>query len=85
MRCLRCRELQGREWIGAVFGLPGREIQHGLGSDVSVDVYGFCNIIFYGRGHELLVCCIWVDRVDLHGVGDGVTQGAEAAVVLGAA
>ena len=36
MRRLRCRELQGREWIGGVYVVRSREIQHGLGSDVEV-------------------------------------------------
>ena len=38
MRCLRCRELQGREWIGGVHAVSGRDIRHSLSSDVCVHV-----------------------------------------------
>ena len=39
MRCLCCRELQGREWIGGVRAMPSRKIQHSLGRHVCVDVH----------------------------------------------
>ena len=53
MRCLRCRELQGREWIGGVYAVPGRDIQHCLGSDVCVDVHSLFVIILFSLGDEL--------------------------------